>query len=136
MVIDKVNGQDIPRYLIYDIIKFRGEDVGKVDFRIRLNCIRDELVNPRYKAMERGIIDRQTEPFGVRFKPFWFLEDTEKILTGKLAQELSHEPDGTIFQPVKEPYLCGRCDSVLKWKPPHLNTVDFRLKIVTQSGEG
>ncbi|CAL8073132.1 unnamed protein product [Orchesella dallaii] len=136
MVIDKVNGTLIPRYLIYDIIKFRGEDVGKVDFRIRLNCIRDELINPRYKAMERGIIDRQAEPFGVRFKPFWFLEDTEKILNGKLAQELSHEPDGTIFQPVKEPYTCGRCDSVLKWKPPHLNTVDFRLKIVTHSGEG
>lgn len=40
MVLDKVNDELIPRYLIYDIIKFRGEDVGKVDFRIRLTCIR------------------------------------------------------------------------------------------------
>jgi len=136
MVLDKVNNETIPRYLIYDIIKFRGEDVGKMDFRIRLNCIKDELIGPRTAAMEKGLIDRAREPFGVRFKMFWFLEDTEKILTGKFAQELIHEPDGTIFQPVKEPYLAGRCDSVLKWKPPHLNTIDFRLKIVQQSGEG
>lgn len=40
MVIDVVDDTQIPRYLIYDIIKFRGEEVGKMDFRIRLNCIR------------------------------------------------------------------------------------------------
>lgn len=40
MVIDKVNGESIPRYLIYDVIKFRGDDTGKMDFRIRLNCIK------------------------------------------------------------------------------------------------
>lgn len=40
MVLDNVNGVTVPRYLIYDIIKFRGEDTGKMDFRIRLNCIR------------------------------------------------------------------------------------------------
>lgn len=40
MVIDKVNGQDIPRYLAYDIIKFEGQDVGKTDFYpVRLGCI-------------------------------------------------------------------------------------------------
>jgi len=39
-VLDKVDETYVPRYLIYDIIRFRGEEVGKVDFRIRLNCIR------------------------------------------------------------------------------------------------
>jgi mRNA-capping enzyme len=40
MVIDKVNGQDIPRYLAYDIIKFDGLDVGKAPFYpVRLACI-------------------------------------------------------------------------------------------------
>jgi mRNA-capping enzyme len=43
-VLDKVNDAMIPRYLIYDIIKFRGEEVGKCDFRIRLNCIRVNIV--------------------------------------------------------------------------------------------
>lgn len=40
MVIDKVNGQDIPRYLAYDIIKFDGCDVGRSAFYpVRLGCI-------------------------------------------------------------------------------------------------
>jgi hypothetical protein len=40
MVIDKVNGQDIPRYLAYDIIKFDGCDVGRSPFYpVRLGCI-------------------------------------------------------------------------------------------------
>jgi mRNA-capping enzyme len=70
----------------------------------------DEIVGPRYRAIEAGIIDRSAEPFGVRFKTFWFLEDADKILEGKFAQELLHEPDGLIFQPTKDvilpfPYL-------------------------------
>lgn len=40
MVIDKVNGQEIPRYLAYDIVKFDGCDVGRSPFYpIRLACI-------------------------------------------------------------------------------------------------
>jgi hypothetical protein len=40
MVIDKVNGQEIPRYLAYDIVKFEGCDVGRSPFYpIRLACI-------------------------------------------------------------------------------------------------
>jgi hypothetical protein len=40
MVIDKVNGQDIPRYLAYDIIRFDGCDVGRYAFYpVRLGCI-------------------------------------------------------------------------------------------------
>lgn len=35
-----------------------------------------------------------------------------------------------------QPYVAGRCDDVLKWKPLDMNSVDFRLKIVKQGGEG
>lgn len=48
MVIDKVNGAEIPRYLCYDIISFEGQDVGKLEFYPRrLGCIENEIVNPR-----------------------------------------------------------------------------------------
>ncbi|KAG8124047.1 hypothetical protein E2320_019350, partial [Naja naja] len=33
-------------------------------------------------------------------------------------------------------YKPGRCDDILKWKPPSLNSVDFRLKIARVVGEG
>ncbi|XP_064412309.1 mRNA-capping enzyme isoform X2 [Latimeria chalumnae] len=80
MIIDKVNGQTVPRYLIYDIVKF-------------------------------------------------------SLLEGSFAREVSHEMDGLIFQPVGK-YKPGRCDDILKWKPPSLNSVDFRLKITKLGGEG
>ncbi|XP_019393282.1 PREDICTED: mRNA-capping enzyme isoform X4 [Crocodylus porosus] len=80
MIIDKVNGQVVPRYLIYDIIKFN-------------------------------------------------------LLEGSFAREVSHEVDGLIFQPTGK-YKPGRCDDILKWKPPSLNSVDFRLKITKIGGEG
>jgi mRNA-capping enzyme len=48
MVIDKVEGREIPRYLCYDVIRFEGQEVGKQAFYpVRLGCIENEIVNPR-----------------------------------------------------------------------------------------
>lgn len=100
MVIDKVNGEDIPRYLIYDIIKFNGIDVGKCPFfPTRLECIQKEIIRPRHEAMKIGRIDRSQEPFSVRQKEFWDVTQTSNLLGEKFAKQLSHEPDGLIFQP-------------------------------------
>ncbi|KAK9890515.1 hypothetical protein WA026_010591 [Henosepilachna vigintioctopunctata] len=137
MVIDKVNGADIPRFLAYDIIRFSGQEVGKTHFRpTRLQCLENEIINPRIAAMEAGLINKATEPFSVRKKHFWEVTQAENLLGEKFAASLSHEPDGLIFQPAKDPYVAGRCDSVLKWKPVELNSVDFRMKIVKEGGEG
>lgn len=129
LIIDKVDGQDIPRYLVYDIIKFEGLDVGKTDFDRRLLCIEKEIIGPRYTKMQQGTLDKSKEPFSVRIKNFFDITMSRKILDGDFAKNLSHEVDGLIFQPGKEPYICGRCQDILKWKPPSLNSVDFRLRI-------
>ncbi|RVE54673.1 hypothetical protein evm_000794 [Chilo suppressalis] len=137
MVIDKVGDKEIPRYLCYDIIKFEGQDVGKMAFfPVRLNCIENEIVNPRHQAMKEGIIKKEKEPFSIRLKQFWELPMAHQLLGEKFAKTLSHEPDGLIFQPSKEPYVAGRCDEVLKWKPCNMNSVDFKLKIVMEGGQG
>ncbi|CAH0557558.1 unnamed protein product [Brassicogethes aeneus] len=137
MVIDKVDGQDIPRYLAYDIVKFEGQEVGKMPFHpIRQHCLENEIIKPRYSAMEKGLLNKALEPFSVRKKEFWPITQAYSLLGEKFAKTLSHEPDGLIFQPSKEPYVAGRCDDVLKWKPLDMNSVDFRLKIVKEEGEG
>lgn len=39
-MIDKVNGLSIPRYLVYDVVKYEGRDVGQEAFYPnRLDCI-------------------------------------------------------------------------------------------------
>lgn len=137
MVIDKVDGINIPRFLAYDIIKFEGQEVGKMPFYpIRLHCIENEIIKPRIIAMENGHINKATEPFSVRKKEFWDIRQAASLLGEKFARTLSHEPDGLIFQPSKEQYTAGRCDDVLKWKPLELNSVDFRLKIAKECGMG
>lgn len=137
MVIDKVNGEDIPRYLIYDIIKFEGQDVNLAPFYpVRLRCINDEIIGPRFVAITEGKLNKTLEPFSIRKKDFWELTQAANLLGAKFAATLSHEPDGLIFQPSKKPYVAGRCDEVLKWKPLDMNSVDFRLKIVRVQGEG
>ncbi|XP_075827371.1 mRNA-capping enzyme isoform X4 [Microtus pennsylvanicus] len=135
MIIDKVNGQAVPRYLIYDIIKFNAQPVGDCDFNIRLQCIEREIISPRHEKMKTGLIDKTQEPFSVRPKPFFDINISRKLLEGNFAKEVSHEMDGLIFQPTGK-YKPGRCDDILKWKPPSLNSVDFRLKITRMGGEG
>ncbi|TKS76287.1 mRNA-capping enzyme [Collichthys lucidus] len=78
MIIDKVNGQPVPRYLIYDIIKFNGQPVGQCDFGIRLLCIEKEIISPRMEKMKIGQIDKTKEPFSVRNKPFFDIHASRK----------------------------------------------------------
>lgn len=99
MVIDKVNGLSIPRYLVYDIIKFENEDIAARSFVDRLECIDKEIILPRHEAMKRGQIQREREPFSVRKKMFWDVMQAGALLGEKFAKTLSHEPDGLIFQP-------------------------------------
>ncbi|XP_056337148.1 mRNA-capping enzyme [Danio aesculapii] len=135
MIIDKVNGQPVPRYLIYDIIKFSGQPVGQCDFNRRLLCIEKEIISPRFEKMKLGQIDKAKEPFSVRNKPFFDIHAARKLLEGSFTSQVSHEVDGLIFQPIGK-YKPGRCDDILKWKPPSQNSVDFRLKITKVGGEG
>ncbi|XP_014662100.1 PREDICTED: mRNA-capping enzyme-like [Priapulus caudatus] len=136
MIIDEVDGEKVPRYLLYDIIKFEGNDVGGCDFDRRLLCIGRELIGPRHQMMTQGKIDRTKESFSVRAKPFYDLTETRKLLDTKFTGQVSHEIDGLIYQPGTDPYHCGRCSDMLKWKPASLNTIDFRMKIAQIEGVG
>lgn len=137
MVIDKVNGQKRPRYLVYDIIRYENENVGQKPFDPdRLGYIEMRIVGPRTEAMKQGIIDQNRQPFSIRLKQFWDIIQARALLGPKFAKTLSHDPDGLIFQPSKEPYVTGTCQEVLKWKPSTLNSVDFKLKIAEENGMG
>lgn len=138
MVIDKTEtGESIPRYLVYDIVRLNGQDLMEHPFYpTRYHCIREEIVDTRNNAMRKGMINKAVEPFSVRLKEFWDLTTTAYLLSDKFAKKLSHEPDGLIFQPSNEPYVPGQCPGSLKWKPLSHNSVDFKCKIVTESGPG
>jgi len=134
MVLDIHNGNKYPRFLVYDIVQFQTDTVGKVNFDIRLTCIKKEIIGPRQK------IDKSREPFSIRIKEFYPIEEAIKLLDeeGSFMKQIAHETDGLIFQPAGDAdvYKSGRCDDILKWKPPELNSVDFKLRITKSGGVG
>lgn len=137
MVIDKADGKEYPRYLVYDVVMYDGKDVSKLPFYPDRFCIIEQkIVAGRHRAMKEGKLRKEIEPFSVRLKQFWDITQAANLLSDKFAKQLGHEPDGLIFQPAKEPYCPGPSSDVLKWKPLSQNSVDFKLKIITESGEG
>merc|ERR1719295_1710049 len=137
MVVDEFKGVRTPRYLIYDAIMFKGVEVGKTDFERRELCIHKELIDVRNKLIVAGGIDKAAESFSVRQKQFWEVSETPILLGPKFTKEsLGHEPDGLIFQPKKKPYIAGRDDDILKWKPSSHNSIDFKLKIFKDDRPG
>lgn len=141
MIIDKVKGRDgeeikVPRLLIYDVIRIDGTDTKDWNFRKRMDCIWKEIIAPRTKAMGTGRIRRDLEPISIRIKDFWPLEQVRKVFDPKFLNAVGHEIDGLIFQPVNESYRPGRLDTLLKWKPPSHNSIDFKLKIIREERPG
>lgn len=59
---------------------FKGQEVGGTDFNRRRLCITKELEGPRREAMERGTIDRLSEPFSVRAKDFWSVVNARTVI--------------------------------------------------------
>ena len=102
---------------------------------MRLQCIDKEIIQPRAKAMYDNKIDKADEPFSIRCKPFYDITKTEKLLNQSNFQ-VSHDLDGLVFQKFYSPYKGGSNSDVLKWKPPHLNSIDFKLSVTTQTMPG
>lgn len=137
MVIDKNGNEDIPRYLIYDIVIFEGNRIGELEFYPkRLTAIDVEIIRPRIDAMKEGRIIKEVEPFSVRAKSFFDISQSEYLLSDRFSSKLAHEPDGLVFQPSIDAYKFGKTPNVLKWKPLSMNSVDFLLQVVPETRAG
>ncbi|CAI2314212.1 unnamed protein product [Caenorhabditis sp. 36 PRJEB53466] len=140
VIIDKaeVRGEmvDRARMLIYDIMRFNNFNVMKERFDKRFEIIKTEIIDPRNEAFKSGRLRAENQIMSVRRKDFWLVASTYKLFEPQFVQNVGHEIDGLIFQPKRRPYEPGRCDTVLKWKPPSHNSVDFLLKITKVCQQG
>lgn len=57
-----------------------------------------DIIKPRHQAIVSGRLDKNQEPFSIRLKQFYDINASDKLL-GNFSRNLSHEPDGLIFQP-------------------------------------
>jgi len=94
-------------YYVYDAIRVKSEDLRKTTLTHRLS---------KAKAVVKSILKQPK--LQVKVKEMVPLCDVAQI-------KLSEKSDGLIFTPLEEPVRMGTHETLFKWKPRHLITIDF-----------
>ncbi|KAK5174617.1 Dcp1p-Dcp2p decapping enzyme complex alpha subunit [Saxophila tyrrhenica] len=113
-------------YLIFDILAIDGENVTQKGFDKRLARIQEHIAKPLKDFSRKYPDDVAAQPFQVAMKEMEFPYGTEMMFRDKIPN-LPHGNDGLIFTSREDKYTFGTDPKILKWKPPHENTIDFRL---------
>jgi mRNA guanylyltransferase len=116
-------------YLIFDALCMLGESITDRPFHVRLGKIGALVMEP-YKNFARAYpSDVDAQPFGLQLKKMEVSYGSQMMFRVVLPK-LPHGNDGLIFTCKNTPYVAGTDPHILKWKPPHENTIDFKLQIV------
>ena len=124
-------------FLMYDILYSKGEDVRKQHLNASVKekekkgrkLTRVELLQDFLREITTNILDVKLKPYkyGNNEKIF---EETKKLWNTR--DELEYPIDGLIYTPIKEHYptKVGTWRSLLKWKPPLYNSIDFLVRVI------
>lgn len=113
------------RYLVFDDLFHLGKDICSLPLRERLECAANLI---RCSEM----LEIAPHRIEVRVKDFFRLTSPKfnmvEFMLKKYVKCLPHENDGIIFNHEEKPYIRGASNpGYIKWKPAHLNTVDFMI---------
>ena len=109
-----LEGGDFPKFVVFDVLVFAGTNVQHMCFRERLAHIADIQ-----DCSSGGMA------FDLAVKPFFRTTDTLSMFWFYAYCEASHPTDGVVFIDADAAYHPGRHWGMCKWKPAHLQTVDF-----------
>ncbi|EAN32635.1 mRNA capping enzyme catalytic domain protein [Theileria parva strain Muguga] len=126
------------RYLCYDGICIQRKSLNKMNLMERLAFVYTHVIVPlRMAGIYSSTPNKPTDgtdnseaydKLEIYLKDFFDITQIKHI--NNISVKLPHISDGLIFTPVNIPYSPGTCKSLLKWKPPHLNTVDFGVDVL------
>jgi mRNA guanylyltransferase len=105
-------------FWLFDLLVYAGQDVTGLRLDQRLQLVQNHVL-PALKKSPQSPLTVRLKLF---YKPYGIQELLDKIIPGQ-----AHANDGLIFTPINEAYQGGTWPHLLKWKPPHLNTVDFSV---------
>ena len=102
-------------FMIYDAMQVHGENLMKKNLLERL-----EFASKFVRKVKNDSIK-------IKLKKFFVKDDIEELVKQHIPQ-LSYKTDGLVFTPVKDEVRIGTHETMFKWKPRDMNTIDFQLK--------
>lgn len=124
-------------YLIYDAVAIDGDlSIASKGFRERMQAAETFVAAPRaWAPFYAGLLRLRIKDFHERNQIRNLFDRIRKDPSGNYIYvnndrrdgPLCNLNDGAIFVPVKLPYHVKNSTTLLKWKPPHLNSVDFQM---------
>lgn len=122
------NGQTVKRYLVFDCLALDGSSITHRTLDKRLGHFNNHVVEPQKELFRKYPEEKAQQPFEVIMKKMEKSYGIMAIIKDVLPN-LLHGNDGLVFTCRTTPYVSGTDPHILKWKPPHENTVDFRLQL-------
>nr|OQO15730.1 hypothetical protein B0A51_18469 [Rachicladosporium sp. CCFEE 5018] len=116
-------------YLIFDCLCMDGRSIMDRTLDIRIGKCEAFIYSPWKELKKAYPDDVAQQPFHLELKKMQ-LPYAIDFMFGAVLPNLPHGNDGLIFTCKTTPYISGTDQHILKWKPPHENTIDFRLQIV------
>ena len=129
LVMDKVNGRDEPKFLVFDCLVIDGQqNLVPKPLDKRLGYFREHIMNPYTDLFRQYPDEARFQAFKVEMKEMQFAYGIEMMFR-QVIPNLAHGNDGLIFTCRSSPYEFGTDPHIVKWKPPADNTVDFRMRL-------
>jgi mRNA guanylyltransferase len=131
LVNDRVQGRSEPRliYYVFDCLVCDGKNHTNRPLDKRIGYMKAQLFKPYHDWLARHNGQPMgPEPFRVKEKAVYPPYSLKEMFS-TILPNLPHGNDGLVFTCKRTPYQFGTDKNILKWKPPHENTIDFKLKL-------
>ncbi|KAL2200918.1 mRNA capping enzyme alpha subunit-like protein [Corynascus similis CBS 632.67] len=123
------SGEKEPKFLVFDLLALDGKaDLLSKPLDKRLGYFKEHVMKPYKNLFAAFPEELQYQAFKVEMKEMQFSYGIEMMFR-EVLPSLKHQNDGLIFTCRTSPYQFGTDPHILKWKAPHENTVDFRLRL-------
>ena len=105
-------------FMVYDGMMLYGESIMSENLTERIS---------KTDMFIKGIMKMKNDTLKIKIKTFFPTNNFSSFLTDYLPK-LPYKTDGLVFTPVDEPIRVGTHETMFKWKPRNLNTIDFQVK--------